>query len=142
MGILEARKGLGQPKESAQAQIGVGHLAGPADDRVDAVSGNADRLGQLVLANADFVQEFLFQDLTRMRVVKCGVISSMIVDNLDIAGVPGHPDEADPPLAVDADAHCPARSLASDLSRLPVDSADRPMLREASSCRSLRRPRS
>ena len=36
----------------------------------DAVARNADELGKLVLADSDFSQEFLFQDFTRVRVLK------------------------------------------------------------------------
>ena len=39
-------------------------------DGMDAVAGNSDPLGKLVLTHADLVEKLLFQDLSRMRITK------------------------------------------------------------------------
>src|SRR5947207_15685497 len=64
VGVLQPEEiALGLPEEPAQTKIAVGgDVSQPADDPVNAISGYADCLRQLVLAEADFVQELVFED--------------------------------------------------------------------------------
>ncbi len=77
-GVLQAQEvPLGQAKELAQPQIGVGGNAARAvHDGVDTVRRHADGMGQLVLAHPDFVQEFFLENFAGMRIAQRARVTS------------------------------------------------------------------
>lgn len=73
-GVLQAQEiSLRQAKKFAQAQIAVGgNIARALDDGVNAIGRHANGVRQPVLAQAQFIQKFLLQDFTGMRVMQQG----------------------------------------------------------------------
>lgn len=122
-GVLQAQEiSLRQAKKFAQAQIAVGgNIACAFDDGVNAIGRHANGMGQPVLAYAQFIEKFQFQDFTGMRVMQQGhgtsclsspngsslffisLVFSVIVDNLYFARFTFGPQETNPPLVINAD---------------------------------------
>src|SRR5262249_10473291 len=72
VGVLETQEiAFGQTEELAQTQIGIaGDVARAVDDGMDAITRNADRLSQLILAYSDLVEEILLENLAWVRIAK------------------------------------------------------------------------
>lgn len=100
----EALGGAEVPREPKRGVSGDAALA--EDDLVDTPGGNTNVLGQAVLAESVGLQELGQEDFARMdRCELChGGHLRVVVDDLDVEGIGGAPDEADAPLIVDADA--------------------------------------
>ena len=100
VGILQAQKiAFRQPEELTQTQVRIGgNIACPLDDGVNPVARHADRLRQLVLADTDFIEKFLFQNFAGVRIAKLThdrffLILAMINDSLRFR----HPRRPSPP---------------------------------------------
>jgi hypothetical protein len=84
---------------------------------VDTIARHADRMSEPVLAHADLLEEFFFQNLPGMGIANLShdhillftTRGSGVVHDLDIRSVPIEPSKADTPLIVDPNAHlsCP-----------------------------------
>ncbi len=100
----EALGGAEVPREPKSGVSGEAALA--EDDLVDTPGGNANVPGQAVLAETVGLQELGQEDFAGMDgCALChGVPLRVLVDDLDVEGLGGAPDEADAPLIVDADA--------------------------------------
>lgn len=98
---------LGGAEVPRQPKSGVsGDAALAEDDLVDTPGGNTNVLGQAVLAESVGFQELGQEDLAGMDGCELchGGHLRVVVDDLDVEGIGGTPDEADAPLIVDADA--------------------------------------
>ena len=86
----------------------------PIDDMTDAHGGYPQRLGQLGLAHAQFIEQFL-QVHARMHrrnaILGHHQTSSMVIHDLNIQCVALLPDKANPPLGINTEAPLP-RALA------------------------------
>ena len=100
----EALGGAEVPREPKSGVSGDAALA--EDDLVDTPSGNTNVLGQAVLAETVRLEELGQEDFARMDGCELchGGHLRVVVDDLDVEGIGGAPDEADAPLIVDADA--------------------------------------
>jgi hypothetical protein len=100
----EAFGGAEVPREPESRVRGDAALA--EDDLVDTPSRDTNVLGQAVLAEPVGLQELGQEDFARMDGCELchGGHLRVIVDDLDVEGIGGAPDEADAPLIVDADA--------------------------------------
>lgn len=100
----EAIGGAEIPREPKRRVSGDAALA--EDDLVDTPSRDTNVLGQAVLAESVGLKELGQEDFARMDGCKLchGGHLRVVVDDLDVEGVGGAPDEADAPLVVDADA--------------------------------------
>jgi hypothetical protein len=92
-------------EEASEPQGGVGGDRPLAlDDRADARGRDAHRHGQRVDRQAERLQKFLGQNLTRMGGDAVGVATPlMVIDDFDIGGTLLGPGEANAPLIVDPD---------------------------------------
>ena len=99
----EALGGAEVPREPKSCVSGDAALA--EDDLVDTTGRNTNVLGQAVLAESVGLQELGQEDFARMDGCELchGVHLRVVVDDLDVEGIGGAPDEADAPLIVDAD---------------------------------------
>ena len=100
----EALGGAEVPREPKSRVSGDAALT--EDDLVDTPSGNTNVLGQAVLAETVRLEELGQEDFARMNGCELchGGHLRVVVDDLDVEGIGGAPDEADAPLIVDADA--------------------------------------
>lgn len=100
----EAFGGAEVPREPKSRVRGDAALA--EDDLVDTPSRDTNVLGQAVLAEPVGLQELGQEDFARMDGCELchGGHLRVIVDDLDVEGIGGAPDEADAPRIVDADA--------------------------------------
>ena len=98
---------LGGAEVPREPKSGVGRDAALAEDYlVDTPAGNTNVLGQAVLAETVGLEELSQEDFARMdgcELCHCGHLR-VVVDDLDVEGIGGAPEEADAPLIVDADA--------------------------------------
>lgn len=100
----EALGGAEVPREPKSGVSGDVALA--EDDLVDTPSGNTNVLGQAVLAQTVRLEELGQEDFAGMdgrELCHSGHLR-VVVDDLDVEGIGGAPDEADAPLIVDPDA--------------------------------------
>jgi hypothetical protein len=75
-------------------------------DLVDPSRGHLQSLREAILREREGLQEFFFQDFTRMNwseSLSRHLALLVIVNDLDVEGVGSDPAKADPPLIVDAD---------------------------------------
>ena len=98
---------LGRAEIPREPKSGVsGDSALAEDDLVHTTGWDTDVLGQAVLAESVGFQELGQEDLAGMDGCELchGGHLRVVVDDLDVEGIGGTPDEADAPLIVDADA--------------------------------------
>ena len=100
----EALGGAEVPREPKSGVSGDAALA--EDDLVDTPCWNTNVLRQAVLAETVGLEELGQEDFARVDGCELchGGHLRVVVDDLDVEGIGGAPDEADAPLIVDADA--------------------------------------
>jgi hypothetical protein len=103
---LQIHPALGIRSENSRKPEGSirrdGALSG--NDFSDSPLGYPHRLGELILSNSHRLKKILQEDFTRMYwwyLPFHGSSPSMVIDDLDIVGVPFIPPETDTPLIVD-----------------------------------------
>jgi hypothetical protein len=99
------------PKKATKTQGCIGANGTlPMNDLVDSTRGHLQSLRKAVLRERQGLQEFFFQDFTRMNGSKSFSrhwALLVIVDDLHVEGIGSDPAKANPPLIVDADAVLP-----------------------------------
>lgn len=99
-------------EKTPEPEGGIGRDAAPAmDNFIDAPGGDANILGQPILADSHRFQKFRQKDFTGVNGGKIalghGLTSLMVIDDLDVIRIAAFPDKADAPLLIDSDAVLP-----------------------------------